>query len=144
MDTTGDLQLLEDVPVRPGTKLAALVAALRRPQGATSLQLILTTGWQPHTARGAISGMLRKKFGLNVVLASGYIAWSDHHRQGVNSTHALVGWGANLRTQYALRFAPFPFFSIPRRPALSRHSTHRGMLWGANRKPCKPCFLGSR
>lgn len=69
VDTTGDLQLLEDIPVRPGTKLAALVMALRRPQGATSLQLMLATGWQPHAVRGAISGMLRKKLGLNVVLA---------------------------------------------------------------------------
>ena len=67
--TTDDLQLLEGIPVRPGTKLAALVIALRRPQGATSLQLMLATGWQPHTVRGAISGMLRKKLGLNVVLA---------------------------------------------------------------------------
>lgn len=69
VDNIGDLQLLEGIPVRPGTKLAALVMALRRPQGATSLQLILATGWQPHTVRGAISGMLRKKLGLNVVLA---------------------------------------------------------------------------
>ena len=69
METTDDLQLLEGIPVRPGTKLAALVMALRRPQGATSLQLMLATGWQPHTVRGAISGMLRKKLGLNVVLA---------------------------------------------------------------------------
>lgn len=69
MDATDDLQLLEGIPVRPGTKLAALVVALRRPQGATSLQLMLATGWQPHTVRGAISGMLRKKLGLNVVLA---------------------------------------------------------------------------
>ena len=68
-DTTDDLQFLEGIPVRPGTKLAALVMELRRPQGATSLQLMLTTGWQPHTVRGAISGMLRKKLGLNVVLA---------------------------------------------------------------------------
>ena len=64
--TIGDLQLLEGIPIRPGTKLAALVVALRRPQGATSLQLMLATGWQPHTVRGAISGMLRKKLGLNV------------------------------------------------------------------------------
>lgn len=63
-----DLQLLEGISVRPGTKLAALVMALRRPQGATSLQLMLATCWQPHTVRGAISGMLRKKLGLNVVL----------------------------------------------------------------------------
>lgn len=69
MDATDDLQLLEGIPVRLGTKLAALVMALRRPQGATSLQLMLATGWQPHTVRGAISGMLRKKLGLNVVLA---------------------------------------------------------------------------
>lgn len=69
MDTISDLQLLEGVPVRPGTKLAALLMTLRRPQGATGLQLMLATGWQPHTVRGAISGMLRKKLGLNVVLA---------------------------------------------------------------------------
>lgn len=69
MDATGDLQLLEGIPVRPGTKLAALVMALRRPQGATSQQLMLATAWQPHTVRGAISGLLRKKLGLNVVLA---------------------------------------------------------------------------
>ena len=69
VDITNDLQLLEGIPVRLGTKLAALVIALRRPQGATSLQLMLATGLQPHTVRGAISGMLRKKLGLNVVLA---------------------------------------------------------------------------
>ncbi|MCA3217750.1 MAG: DUF3489 domain-containing protein [Burkholderiales bacterium] len=63
-----DLQLLEGIPVRPGTKLAALLVALRRPQGATNLQLMLATGWQPHSVRGAISGLLRKRLGLNVVL----------------------------------------------------------------------------
>ena len=69
MDTTDDLQLLDGIPVRPGSKLAALVVALRRPQGSTSLQLMLATGWQPHTVRGAISGMLRRKLGLHVVVA---------------------------------------------------------------------------
>jgi hypothetical protein len=62
------LQLLEGIPVRPGTKLAALVVAPRRPQGATNLQLMLATGWQPHSVRVAISGLLRKRLGLNVVL----------------------------------------------------------------------------
>ena len=69
MGTPDDLQLLEGIPVRPGTKLAALVAVLRRPQGATNLQLMLANGWQPHSVRGAISGLLRKRLGLNVVLA---------------------------------------------------------------------------
>ncbi|HNQ05141.1 MAG TPA: hypothetical protein PKH69_11085 [Thiobacillaceae bacterium] len=31
VDTIGELQLLEGIPVRPGTKLAALVMTLRRP-----------------------------------------------------------------------------------------------------------------
>jgi hypothetical protein len=68
LDSPDALQLLEGIPVRPGTKLAALVVALRRPQGATNLQLMLATGWQPHSVRGAISGLLRKRLGLNVVL----------------------------------------------------------------------------
>jgi hypothetical protein len=67
VDPPDDLQLLEGIPVRPGTKLAALVVALRRPQGATNLQLMLATGWQPHSVRGAISA-LRRRLGLNVVL----------------------------------------------------------------------------
>lgn len=57
----------DGIPVRSGTKLAALVMALRRPQGATNLQLMLATGWQPHSVRGAISA-LRRRLGLNVVL----------------------------------------------------------------------------
>jgi hypothetical protein len=69
LDTTGDLQLLEGIAVRPGTKLAALVAALSRPQGATNLQLSVATGWQPHSVRGAISGLLRKRLGLTVTQA---------------------------------------------------------------------------
>lgn len=69
VETPDDLQLLEGIPVRPGTKLAALVVAQRRPQGATNLQLMLATGWQPHSVRGAISGLLRKRLGLKVVLA---------------------------------------------------------------------------
>ena len=68
VDAADDLQLLEGIPIRPGTKLAALVIELRRPQDATSLQLMLATGWQPHSVRGAISGLLRKRLGLNVVL----------------------------------------------------------------------------
>ena len=66
MDAISDLQLLEGIPVRPGTKLAALVVALRCPQGATNLQLTVATGWQPHSVRGAISGLLRKRLGLKV------------------------------------------------------------------------------
>jgi len=79
--------------VRPGTKLAALVMALRRPQGATSLQLMLATGWQPHTLRGAISGMLRKKLGLTVVLAHNDSRTSQHANPADARHHADPGMG---------------------------------------------------
>lgn len=68
IDAAGELRLPEGVTMRPGTKLAALVIALRRPEGSAVAQICAATGWQPHTVRGAISGMLRKRLGLNVVL----------------------------------------------------------------------------
>ena len=54
---------------REGTKEAMLIAMLRRPEGATIAQVIEATGWQPHTVRGAISGALKKKRGLEVTSA---------------------------------------------------------------------------
>ena len=69
MDSPDALQKLEATSrtIRPGTKLAKVVAALQNPDGATIFQLMCCTGWQPHTIRGALSGMVRKKLGLNVV-----------------------------------------------------------------------------
>ena len=67
-----DIQNLEAIvqPCRAGTKLAKLVVSLQKPEGATIFQLMCSTGWQRHTIRGAISGMLRKKYGLNIVMAT--------------------------------------------------------------------------
>jgi hypothetical protein len=44
-----------------------LVSLLRVSSGATLEQMMALTGWQAHTVRGAISGVLRKRLGLNVV-----------------------------------------------------------------------------
>ena len=52
--------------VRPGTKLAQLIALLERRQGATIAEAMEATGWQAHSVRGAISGALKKKFGHTV------------------------------------------------------------------------------
>lgn len=52
---------------KEGSKLGALVAALRRPEGATLPELMEATGWQAHSVRGAISGNLKKKLNLKVV-----------------------------------------------------------------------------
>lgn len=52
---------------KEGTKLGALIAALRQPDGATIAELMAATGWQAHSVRGAISGNLKKKLKLEVV-----------------------------------------------------------------------------
>lgn len=51
---------------KPGSKLDALITALRRPDGATIADLAEATGWQAHSVRGAISGNLKKKLMLEV------------------------------------------------------------------------------
>ena len=49
-----------------GSAQQALVALLSRPQGATIAELQQATGWQPHSVRGALSGLIRKKLGHEV------------------------------------------------------------------------------
>ena len=51
---------------RAGTKQAKMIELLKRPEGATVEQIAAATGWQHHTIRGAISGALKKKLGLNI------------------------------------------------------------------------------
>ena len=53
---------------RTGTKQAAMIDMLSRPEGATIEELSVATQWMAHTVRGAISGALKKKLGL--VIAS--------------------------------------------------------------------------
>lgn len=48
------------------SKQARLIQALKAPHGASIDALTRLTGWQPHTVRGSISGILRKKLGLTV------------------------------------------------------------------------------
>ena len=54
---------------RAGTKQAMLIAMLQAPTGATMEEIISATGWQAHSARGAMSGALGKKLGLIVTSA---------------------------------------------------------------------------
>ena len=42
---------------RQGTKIARVIELLRRDQGATLEALIVATGWLPHTARAALTGL---------------------------------------------------------------------------------------
>jgi len=51
---------------RAGTKQSMLIAMLQRPEGASIVEIVETTGWMGHSARGAISGVLKKKLALPV------------------------------------------------------------------------------
>ena len=51
---------------KPG-KIGKIITMMRRPKGAGIKELTRATAWQAHSVRGAISGTLRKKQGLNVV-----------------------------------------------------------------------------
>ena len=51
---------------REGTKQAMLIAMLQRPEGASIAEIVAATGWMGHSARGAVSGVLKKKLALPV------------------------------------------------------------------------------
>jgi hypothetical protein len=51
------------------SKQDAVIAMLRRPEGATVDEVAGATGWQRHTVRGVFSGTLKKKHGLTLASA---------------------------------------------------------------------------
>jgi Protein of unknown function (DUF3489) len=53
------------------SKKAHLIAMLRAPDGATIEAMALAAKWQPHSVRGFLAGVVRKKLGLTLVSADG-------------------------------------------------------------------------
>jgi hypothetical protein len=51
---------------RADSKQAKIIALLRRPSGASLPELTRATGWQAHSVRGVMSGVLKKKLGLTI------------------------------------------------------------------------------
>ena len=54
------------VAIRAGTKQAQIIALLQRPEGASIAEIVEATGWLAHSAKGLISGGLKKKLGLQI------------------------------------------------------------------------------
>jgi Protein of unknown function (DUF3489) len=55
---------------RTETKKARILAMLRASSGVTIDAMMHATGWQQHSVRGFLAGVVRKKLGLNLVSAA--------------------------------------------------------------------------
>ena len=49
---------------RQGTKLAAVIELLSQGEGARLEELTLATGWLPHTARAALTGLRKRGYAI--------------------------------------------------------------------------------
>jgi hypothetical protein len=56
---------------RTDSKQAQVIKMLRAPSGTTISAMMTATGWQQHSVRGFLAGVIRKKFGLNLVSEAG-------------------------------------------------------------------------
>lgn len=53
-------------PPASTSKQDSLIELLKRKNGATIEEMMLVTGWQQHSVRGVLSGVIKKKLGFDV------------------------------------------------------------------------------
>ena len=81
-ETSPDADTPKPVSIRAGTKQAQIIALLQRPEGASIAEIVEATGWLPHSARGLISGGLKKKLGFDFTTTSDEQRGRIYHIRG--------------------------------------------------------------
>ncbi len=67
-------------PIRASSKLTTVLTMLRAPGGTTIADIMKATGWQQHSVRGFLTGVVRKR--LNLDLASDKVDGERRYRIG--------------------------------------------------------------
>lgn len=81
-ETPADPFTPKPISIRTGTKQATIIALLQRPEGASITEIVEATGWAQHSARGMISGGLKKKLGFDVATTSDEQRGRIYHIRG--------------------------------------------------------------
>ena len=81
-ETPADPATPKPTSIRTGTKQATIIALLQRPEGASITEIVEATGWAQHSARGMISGGLKKKLGFEVATTSNEQRGRIYHIRG--------------------------------------------------------------
>jgi hypothetical protein len=76
---------------RAGTKQEAVLALLRRDEGATITQIIDATGWQSHTVRGFLAGLKRKGITVEVLDRVRQVGPNKEGAKGSYSVYRAAG-----------------------------------------------------